>query len=48
MCHYDGFGVRHCRPCCEFTYEKYIDKDGNIDMNRYNKLKNEKSENPTN
>ena len=38
MCHRDGFLIMHCMPCCEYTYEKYIDKDGNIDMERYGKI----------
>jgi hypothetical protein len=39
-CHQDGVKVRHCEPCCEVTYEKFIDKDGKVDLIRFNnKLK---------
>lgn len=47
MCHQDGFQTMHIMPCCEFTYEKYINQDGSIDNERYNKLINEKENNTT-
>ena len=47
LCHRDGFELMHCMPCCDFTYQKYISKDGTIDEERYNNLKNGKEKNNT-
>ncbi len=38
MCHREGVSVMHYMPCCKYTYEKYIDKNGNIDMSKYNAI----------
>jgi hypothetical protein len=40
-CHQDGLKVMHCFACCELCYDKYIDKDGNLDIIRFNKLSEE-------
>jgi len=40
-CHQDGAEVMHCIACCELCYDKYIDKDGNLDIIRFNKLSEE-------
>jgi len=37
LCHVDGQSVTHMFDCCELCYSKYIDKDGNIDINRWAK-----------
>ena len=37
-CHTKGSSVRHMKPCCDYTYEKYIDEDGSIDYKEYNKI----------
>jgi len=41
MCHRKGFSMMHIRACCEFTYEQYINEDGSVDFEIYNKLKDE-------
>ena len=41
MCHQKGIQMMHFMGCCDFTYEQYINKDGSIDMEAYNKLKEE-------
>ncbi len=38
MCHREGMSIMHCMPCCEYTYETYIKPNGEIDMDRYNKI----------
>lgn len=38
MCHRESFSIMHCMPCCNYTYQKYIDKDGNIDKDKYDKI----------
>jgi hypothetical protein len=41
MCHRkskSGMSIMHMMACCEFTYEKYINDDGSVDMEIYNKL----------
>lgn len=48
ICHQEGVDILHCSPCCNYTYQKYIDKDGKIDINKYNKLINENSNNGAN
>jgi hypothetical protein len=35
-CHKDGEQILHNIPCCDLVYYKYIDKDGNIDLIRFN------------
>ena len=30
-CHKHGHAIRHFMECCDFTYMKYIDENGNID-----------------
>ena len=37
-CHNEGMEVLHCMPCCDLTYEKYIDK-GKVDMVKWVELK---------
>ena len=37
-CHQDGVQVRHCEPCCSYCYQKFIDKDGKVDLIRFNDL----------
>lgn len=32
----------HIMPCCEFTYEQYINENGSVDYEIYNKLKDGK------
>jgi hypothetical protein len=44
-CHIDGAHVLHCVACCDLSYEKYINKSGDIDMERYSKLKQDTKEN---
>jgi hypothetical protein len=40
VCHVDnGNFVRHIIPCCEFTYEKYLNKDFSVNYEKYNELK---------
>ena len=41
-CHTKGLSVMHCVPCCEFTYGKYIDNEGEIDYVEYGKLLRQK------
>jgi hypothetical protein len=41
-CHQDGVKVRHCQPCCDVTYEKFIDKDGKVDLIRFNNILRER------
>ncbi len=35
-CHQDGMKVLHCQPCCSVCYQKFIDKNGKVDLIRYN------------
>lgn len=42
-CHIKGLGVLHFMPCCENTYEVYINKDDNVDVDKYNSLNNQDS-----
>ena len=37
-CHTKGLIVRHIAPCCQFTYQKYINEDGSIDNEILGKL----------
>lgn len=37
-CHVKGSAVMHFMPCCRFTYEKYLNEDGSIDLEVYKKL----------
>ena len=37
-CHRKGSLELHQQPCCEYTYEKYINTDGTVDIEKYNKL----------
>ena len=39
-CHMDGFNLMHFMSCCDLCYNKYIDAEGNIDMERVNKAVN--------
>ena len=41
MCHRKGYTLMHVMACCEFTYKQYINDDGSVDFEIYNKLKNE-------
>lgn len=25
-------GIMHCMPCCDFTYEQYLNENGNVDL----------------
>jgi len=47
MCHRKGVTIMHIMPCCEFTYEQYINDDGSVDFEIYNKLKNGESSKKT-
>ena len=38
ICHKKGVTVLHSLACCNFTYQQYINKDGTIDYEIYNKL----------
>lgn len=38
MCHRDDITITHAMPCCDLTYEKYIDKDGVVDIDRWSRL----------
>lgn len=29
-CHVEGMMVMHCMPCCNYTYEKYLNEDGTL------------------
>ena len=35
-CHQIGSSIMHDFPCCNYCYEKYIDKDGDVDLSLYN------------
>lgn len=37
-CHTNGMMVMHCFPCCEYCYEKYINEDGTLNEEKYQKL----------
>ena len=37
-CHKDGVTMMHIMPCCSYTYEKYINKNGTVDMKRYSSI----------
>ncbi len=37
-CHQKNKMIMHFMSCCKFTYLKYINEDGVIDMERYNKI----------
>ena len=37
-CHVKGDDVLHMMPCCDYTYEKYINRDGSIDYEEYEKI----------
>lgn len=39
MCVCHQIDVIHIQPCCNLTYVKYIDDDGKIDWEIYNKAK---------
>lgn len=41
MCHTKGAFVSHIMPCCDYTYEHYINLDGTLDRETYDKLKSE-------
>jgi hypothetical protein len=34
ICHTEGIGVRHVVACCNVSYEKYINTDGEIDQRK--------------
>lgn len=38
ICHVKDNIVRHIKPCCDYTYVHYINKNGIIDYEIYNKL----------
>lgn len=42
MCHQKGTYIMHMMACCEFTYEHYINEDGTVDFEIYNKLKDDR------
>lgn len=42
-CHKDGMLVMHCAPCCNLTYEKYISRDGEVDIVRWAKAERERT-----
>lgn len=37
-CHVKGTVVLHFMECCAYTYEKYLNKDGTIDIDLYQKI----------
>jgi len=37
-CHKDGNQIMHCMACCSECYEKFIDKNGKVDLIRYNDI----------
>lgn len=37
-CHKKGSNILHMTSCCDFTYEKYINEDGTIDMDIYSQM----------
>jgi hypothetical protein len=37
-CHIDLIDVKHCYPCCDNCYEKYINSDGSVDEERLTKI----------
>lgn len=37
-CHKKGTNISHITSCCDFTYEKYINEDGSIDIDIYSKM----------
>ena len=39
-CHIKGHYVMHMMDCCDHTYEHYINEDGTIDKEAYDKLLN--------
>lgn len=38
-CHKEGFSIMHCMPCCDFTYNTYINEDGTFNEERYLEIK---------
>jgi hypothetical protein len=41
-CHIKGVVMMHCMPCCDLTYEKYINTDGSLDEDALHKARNPK------
>ena len=39
ICHDKGGMCMHAIPCCDLTYVQYINADGSIDFEIYNKAK---------
>lgn len=37
-CHKRGEVFIHFFPCCKYTYEEYLDKEGRIDEEKYNEI----------
>jgi len=37
-CHREGMSVMHIIPCCDLTYQKYLDKDGDLIKEKLEKL----------
>jgi hypothetical protein len=38
----DNMAITHVAPCCQHTYKKYMNADYKVDMDRYNKIENER------
>lgn len=38
ICHIDGNSIMHVRPCCKYTYRKYIHIDGTFDTQIVNEI----------
>jgi len=46
VCHMEGIDIKHIQPCCEHAYEKYLDKNGHIIIEKAEKIfKNKTKEN---
>lgn len=42
MCHRKGVTVRHIKPCCDLTYETFLDENGDLMEDKYNELLDKK------
>ena len=36
-CHIKGTRIIHCISCCNLTYQKYLNEDGTLDIEAYEK-----------
>lgn len=39
-CHKEGVDILHFMPCCQLTYQKYIEKDGSINHGKLFRILN--------